>query len=161
MDGFMPEADLGEPCAQMLTYDFDNDGDADVVSSSAHAYGVWWYEQVFDKDKKSSFITHTIDSTFSESHSLVLEDVNRDGLPDLITGKRFFAHQGSGPGGMEPAFIYWFELLKDGKGKPVWVKHLIDDNSGVGIQSGLKWSGVESAPSRPQSLSNLEIWLHP
>jgi hypothetical protein len=128
------EADLGESCAQMLTYDFDSDGDNDVVASSAHAYGVWWYEQIFDKDKKSSFITHTIDSTFSESHSLVLEDVNRDGLPDLITGKRFFAHMGGGPGGMEPAVIYWFELLKDGKQKPVWVKHLIDDNSGVGIQ---------------------------
>lgn len=128
------EADLGEPCAQMLTYDFDGDGDSDVVASSAHAYGVWWYEQVFDTNKKRSFITHLIDSTFSESHSLVLKDVNLDGLPDLITGKRFFAHQGGGPGGMEPAVVYWFELLKDGKGKPVWVKHLIDDSSGVGIQ---------------------------
>lgn len=128
------EADLGESCAQMLTYDFDGDGDADVVSSSAHDYGVWWYEQIFDRDKKSSFITHTIDSSFSESHSLVLEDVNKDGLPDLITGKRYFAHQGKGPGGMEPAVLYWFELLKDGKQKPVWIKHLIDDTSGVGIQ---------------------------
>jgi hypothetical protein len=63
-----------------------------------------------------------------------LEDVNKDGLPDLITGKRFFAHQGHGPGGMEPAVLYWFELLKDGKNKPVWVRHLIDDTSGVGIQ---------------------------
>ena len=128
------EADLGESCAQMLTYDFDSDGDADVVSSSAHDYGLWWYEQVFDQNKKSSFITHVIDSTFSEAHSLVLKDVNKDGLPDLITGKRFFAHQGKGPGGMEPAVIYWFELLKDGRNKPVWVRHLIDDNSGVGIQ---------------------------
>ena len=106
------EADLGESCAQMLTYDFDSDGDADVVSSSAHDYGLWWYEQVFDQNKKSSFITHVIDSTFSEAHSLVLKDVNKDGLPDLITGKRFFAHQGKGPGGMEPAVIYWFELLR-------------------------------------------------
>ncbi len=128
------EEDLGESCAQMLTYDFDGDGDTDVVSSSAHEYGIWWYEQVMDKDKKSSFITHTIDSTFSESHSLILQDVNKDGLPDLITGKRFFSHQGRGPGGLEPAVVYWFELLKDGKNKPVWVKHLIDDNSGVGIQ---------------------------
>jgi hypothetical protein len=128
------EANLGKPCAQMLTYDFDSDGDADVVSSSAHDYGVWWYEQAFDKDKKSYFITHTIDSTFSESHSLVLEDVNQDGLPDLITGKRFYSHQGKGPGGLEPAVLYWFELLKDGKQKPVWVRHLIDDTSGVGIQ---------------------------
>jgi hypothetical protein len=128
------EADLGESCAQMITYDFDSDGDADVVSSSAHEYGVWWYEQKFDANKNSYFVTHTIDSTFSESHSLVLEDVNRDGLPDLITGKRFFSHQGRGPGGLEPAVLYWFELLKDGKQRPVWVKHLIDDNSGVGIQ---------------------------
>ncbi len=128
------EADLGESCAQMLTYDFDGDGDTDVVSSSAHEYGIWWYEQVVDKDKRSTFITHTIDSTFSESHSLILQDVNKDGLPDLITGKRFFSHQGRGPGGLEPAVVYWFELLKDGKNKPVWVKHLIDDNSGVGIQ---------------------------
>ncbi|HEX8059655.1 MAG TPA: VCBS repeat-containing protein, partial [Cyclobacteriaceae bacterium] len=45
----------------------------------------------------------------------------------------YFAHQGEGPGGMEPALIYWFELLKDGKGRPVWKRHLIDNNSGVGI----------------------------
>lgn len=128
------EANLGYPCAQMLTYDFDKDGDADVVSSSAHNYGLWWHEQVKDTNNEISFVRHLIDSTFSESHSLVLKDVNNDGLPDLITGKRFFAHQGGGPGGMEPAVIYWFELLKDGKGKPVWVKHLIDDNSGVAIQ---------------------------
>jgi hypothetical protein len=128
------EADLGESCAQMLTYDFDADGDADVLASSAHAYGIWWYEQAFDKNKNSYFITHTIDSTFSETHSIVLEDVNKDGLPDFITGKRFFSHQGHGPGGMEPAVLYWFELLKDGQNKPVWVRHLIDDTSGVGIQ---------------------------
>lgn len=128
------EADLGEACAQMLVYDFDGDGDNDVVSSSAHQYGMWWYEQVLDKNKNSSFTTHTIDSTFSETHSLVLEDMNNDGLPDLVTGKRFYSHQGRGPGGLEPAVLYWFELLKDGKNRPVWVKHLIDDTSGVGIQ---------------------------
>lgn len=128
------EADLGEACAQMLVYDFDGDGDNDVVSSSAHQYGMWWYEQVLDKNKNISFTTHTIDSTFSETHALVLEDMNNDGLPDLVTGKRFYSHQGRGPGGMEPAVLYWFELLKDGKNRPVWVKHLIDDTSGVGIQ---------------------------
>lgn len=127
-------ANLGESCAQMITYDFDNDGDNDVVSSSAHAYGIWWYEQSFDKNGNSFFTTHVIDSSFSESHSLVLEDINKDGLPDLVTGKRYYSHQGKGPGGQEPAVLYWFELLKDGKQKPVWVPHLIDNNSGVGIQ---------------------------
>jgi len=128
------EADLGESCAQMITYDFDSDGDTDVVSSSAHDYGFWWYEQSFDGDGESFFTTHTIDSTFSELHALVLEDINLDGLPDLVTGKRYFSHQGHGPGGLEPAVLYWYELLKDGKQKPVWIRHVIDDNSGVGIQ---------------------------
>lgn len=128
------EADLGESCAQMLTYDFDADGDNDIVSSSAHEYGMWWYEQVTGPNGQSSFITHTIDSSFSESHALVLEDINLDGLPDLVTGKRYFSHQGRGPGGLEPAVLYWFEFLKDGRQKPVWVPHLIDNNSGVGIQ---------------------------
>lgn len=128
------EANLGYPCSQMLLFDLDNDGDSDVVSGSAHNYGLWWHEQVKDKNNNISFNRHLIDSTFSELHSVVMKDVNNDGLPDLITGKRFFSHQGHGPGGMEPAFVYWFELLKDGKGKPVWVRHLIDDNSGVGIQ---------------------------
>lgn len=128
------ETKLGYPCSQMLPYDFDGDGDMDVVSGSAHNYGLWWHEQSLDKDKNITFTTHLIDSTFSELHSIELEDVNNDGLPDLITGKRFFSHQGRGPGGMEPAVLYWFELLKDGKGKPVWVRHEIDNSSGVAIQ---------------------------
>jgi hypothetical protein len=86
----------------MIVYDFDGDGDADVLASSAHAYGIWWYEQAFDKNKNSYFITHTIDSTFSESHSIVLEDVNKDGLPDLITGKRFLHIRAMAPVAWSP-----------------------------------------------------------
>jgi hypothetical protein len=128
------EANLGYACSQMLPFDFDSDGDMDVISGSAHNFGLWWHEQVKDRNQNINFVRHLIDSTFSELHSMELEDVNNDGLPDLITGKRYFAHQGEGPGGMDPAVVYWFELLKDGKQKPVWVRHEIDNNSGVGIQ---------------------------
>lgn len=127
------EADLGKPCAQMLVFDFDNDGDNDVVSSSAHEYGLWWHEQRMENGQRD-FITHNIDTTFSEAHSIVLDDINGDGFPDLVTGKRFYSHQGHGPGGLEPAVLYWFELLRDGRQKPVWVRHEIDNTSGVGIQ---------------------------
>lgn len=122
-------APLGKPCAQMHVYDFDQDGDHDVIASSAHDFGIWWYEQ-----EDSTFITHLIDSTFSETHAAALVDMNEDGTPDLITGKRYFAHMGEGPGGMDPAVIYWMELHSESNKMPQWTKHLIDDNSGVGIQ---------------------------
>jgi hypothetical protein len=126
-------APLGEPCSQMYSYDFDLDGDQDVVSASAHAYGIWWHEQV-QRDGKRTFDRHLIDSTFSQTHGVAFLDMNADELPDLITGKRFFAHQGKDPGGLEPAVLYWFEFQRDEKNRPQWIPHLIDDDSGAGLQ---------------------------
>ena len=125
------EADLGEKCSQIYTYDFDKDGDLDVISASAHDYGIWWYENM-SKDA-SEFKRHLIDSSFSQTHGAAFEDINNDGLPDFITGKRHFAHNGKDPGGTEVAVLYWFEFQRDKKNNPQWVPHLIDDNSGVGL----------------------------
>ncbi|MEJ0080341.1 MAG: VCBS repeat-containing protein [Puia sp.] len=124
-------ADLGEDAAQMYAIDIDADGDMDLISSSAHNYGVWWHEQVTDDQGHQSFQHHEIDKTVSETHGLVMADVNGDGFPDLVTGKRYFAHNGKDPGAYEPALLYWFEL-KPGR-PPVWIPHRIDDNSGVGL----------------------------
>ena len=125
------EADLGEASAQMYVHDFDGDGDQDVVSSSAHAYGIWWHEQTQDEQGKLTWTEHLIIKDFSQTHGLALIDINADGHPDLVTGKRYFAHMGKDPGEYEPAVLYWFEF-KPGK-RPVWIPHLIDNASGVGV----------------------------
>ena len=72
---------------------------------------------------------------------MAMADINGDGHPDLVTGKRYFAHNGEDPGAYEPAALYWFEYrpgAMSGAGTsgagPVWVPHLIDTNSGVGLQ---------------------------
>lgn len=126
------EADLGEPAAQMYAHDFDGDGDQDVVSSSAHALGIWWHEQVTDGQGTANWKTHLIADTFTQTHGLDLTDMNSDGQPDLVTGKRYFAHMGKDPGEYEPAVLYWYEF-KPGAA-PAWVPHLVDDNSGVGVE---------------------------
>lgn len=127
-------APFGPACSQMYVYDFDGDGDNDVLSASAHAYGIWWRENLGSgEDEEIRWETHLIDESFSQTHSLVLADINGDGLPDLVTGKRHWAHGGHDPGGNDPAVVYWFELQQV-DGKPVWTKHQIDDNSGVGTQ---------------------------
>ena len=50
---------------------------------------------------------------FSQLHAVDLVDVNGDGLMDIVTGKRYFAHGSHGDiGQLDPAVLYWFELKR-------------------------------------------------
>jgi hypothetical protein len=124
-------ADLGKDCSQMYVLDLNSDGLNDVLSASAHDYGVWWHEQQKDSEGNAIWRHHTIDDSFSQTHGLEMKDINGDGNVDFITGKRYFAHHGNDPGEFEPAVVYWFEY-KPGK-NPTWIRHEVDNDSGVGL----------------------------
>jgi hypothetical protein len=117
----------------MITYDVNGDGLPDVIASSAHAAGVWWFEQRKGANGPE-FVKHSIDDSFTQAHAIVLADINGDGLMDIATGKRFWAHGPNGdlrPG--DPCVLYWFELRRNGH-EVQWVRHEIDNDSGVGTQ---------------------------
>jgi putative membrane-bound dehydrogenase-like protein len=129
----------------MLVLDVDGDGDADVVTSlNAHGYGLSWYEQV-SREGALDFVEHVIladrpqdedpeDEDFSELHALALADVNGDGLSDVVTGKRWWAHGPSGtPEAGAPAVLVWLELVRSPEGAR-FVQHRIDSETGVGTQ---------------------------
>ncbi|MDB4925005.1 VCBS repeat-containing protein [Mucilaginibacter sp.] len=126
-------ADFGDDCSEIYVMDVNGDGLNDVISASAHKYGIWWHEQIKDAQGNISWAQHEINKAFSETHGVAFTDMNGDGYPDLITGKRYFAHNDTNvdPGSHELAVLYWFEFTP-GK-QPYWIAHQIDDDSGVGL----------------------------
>jgi hypothetical protein len=128
-------ADLGPDCADMFAYDMDGDGKADILSSSAHQYGIWWHQQKPGKEHPTFVRKDLFPKLVSQTHALHFVDVNGDGLKDLVTGKRWWAHGPKHDAEPDkPATLYWFEAKKGKDGITTFVPHLIDDDSGIGTQ---------------------------
>ena len=138
------DALFGGGGSQMFAYDVNGDGKNDVITSlAAHGYGLVWFEQT-NEGGAMGWTKHLIVGdkpeqnpqgiVFSQLHAVDLIDMNGDGLKDIVTGKRFWAHGPTGdadPNGTP--VLYWFELKREG-GKASYVAHLIDGASGVGTQ---------------------------
>jgi len=133
------------PGAQISVIDIDGDGLNDVVSSlNAHGYGLAWYQQI-RQGGQISFCKHLILNptatpnrygvVFSELHSVAVLDIDGDGVPDIVTGKRHWAH---GPTNIDPdpngpSVLYWFKTVRGAQGVD-FIPYMIDGDSGVGTQ---------------------------
>lgn len=104
------EFNLGSASVPILVHDVNGDGLNDLIVGQAHAYGLAWWEQKKDSDGKRSWVKHDIDPDRSQYHDMQLVDIDNDGQVELITGKRYRAHQGHDPGADDPIGLYYFKL---------------------------------------------------
>jgi putative membrane-bound dehydrogenase-like protein len=120
---FSPYAFAGTS-AQMYAADFDGDGQNEVISShQAHGYGLNMFDKVANKA-----------SGGWEWNTQALMTDKADSITDIVTGKRFWAHQGHDPGENETPYLVWFQSVRLPNNSVRFEPHIIDEDSGVGTQ---------------------------
>ena len=143
------EAQFGTGGAEMGVYDVNGDGLPDVVTAlAAHGFGLAWFEQKRDAQGNITFTRHDIMGDFAsknaggviftEPHAAAFADMDGDGIPDLIVGKRLYSHLEShlDPDPEDAAVLYWYRTVRNPKaeGGAEFVPELIHNRSGVGSQ---------------------------
>ena len=98
----------------VLVHDCNGDGRNDIIIGAAHTYGMVWLEQKVDAQGKRSFTEHWVERDFGGIHTMAMGDLDGDGKPDMVTGKRLFPHHGRDIGEFDPLFVFWYGI-QDGK----------------------------------------------
>jgi hypothetical protein len=86
-----------------------------------HDYGLFWLRQERDPGGERRWVRGEIDTTFSQVHTLLLADLDGDSRPEVVTGKRIYAHEVE-PGATDPPCIYAFQYDRE---RSRWEKRVI------------------------------------
>lgn len=105
---FHNEFSLGTASIPIIVEDVNSDGLTDLIVGQAHGYGLDWYEQK-KNNAKIIWVKHSIDPFNSQYHTMKWVDIDGDGKEELITGKRYRAHNDNDAGANDPVGLYYFK----------------------------------------------------
>jgi dienelactone hydrolase len=128
---FRLHRDAGIP---ILVEDVDGDGDNDIVWTRGHNSGIYWLEQVRSRPAESDagrrWIPHAIDTSWSQAHAPLWGDIDNDGQPELIAGKRYMGHDGNDLGEYDPLMICAYKF---DRGQRTWRRQVLCESWRIGF----------------------------
>jgi hypothetical protein len=127
-----PVFQLKDASIPIIVTDVNQDGLADLIVGQGHDYGLFWLEQM-KNGAEIEFRKHEIDPFNSQYHTMKWLDLNGDGKKELITGKRYRAHNGKDPGGKEDAGLYYFQWNESSFTKNVISYGPLGEGKGTGL----------------------------
>lgn len=129
------ETALPHPSCPFVVAKLTDSGRNDIIWSKAHDYGIYWWEQGKpEPDGTTTWTEHLIDKSWSVAHGLVWTDIDMDGQPELITGKRVRAHVDRDPGSSEPECLFYYKWNRKTR---EFTRHIISapgERVGMGVQ---------------------------
>lgn len=131
---FHQEFELGKASVPIVVTDVNKDGLADFIVGQGHDYGLNWYEQKKTGEEiQSKWVKHSIDPKNSQFHTMEWTDLDGDGTAELITGKRYRAHNGKDPGSNDPYGIYYYKWSGENFTKQIISFGTFGETKGTGI----------------------------
>lgn len=134
---FHPDFDLGSASIPILVVDVDGDGLNDIIVGGGHRYGLDWWQQGRGPDGTRTWKCHPIDPYNSQYHDLQWADIDGDGQCELITGKRYRAHNDNDPGAHDDVGLYYFKWNGESFSKQVISYGPPREGKGCGIHFAL------------------------
>jgi hypothetical protein len=142
------EFSLGDASVPIIVADVNRDGRSDLIAGKGHGYGLFWYEQQLDRKGKRSWLAHPIDLNNSQFHEMQWVDLDKDGQPELVTGKRYRAHNGKDPGADDHLGLYYYSWTGQG-----FTKNIISYGpAGEGVGTGIFFSVADLRGSGRQDI---------
>jgi hypothetical protein len=131
------EFSFGLASVPIIVADANKDGLADLIVGQGHDYGLDWYEQKIEK-KQRRWIRHAIDPFNSQFHAMMWVDIDNDGQEELITGKRYRAHNERDPGSFDPVGLYYYKWNGEIFSKQVIAYGALGEGKGTGIYFSIR-----------------------
>lgn len=131
------QLDWGGASVPMLVVDINGDGRNELIVGNGHGYGLTWYEPQHSASGALSWRPHPIDPFNAQYHDLMWVDIDGDGKPELVTGKRHRAHCGHEAGEWDDVGIYYFKWTGESFAKQIIDYGPIGEAKGCGIHFAL------------------------